>query len=102
MGAVKLLFQLAGAAGEVRTTLVLKPHPWHPRQTNPCLRVNTFEVAREEWIASPLSDASNGQLKHVATRLDRFAKAQAAALPQQKRRSFLARLFRPKIDDSLF
>ncbi len=94
------LFQLAAAAGEMRRTLVVESHAWHPKLMHPSFPINTFEVAKQEWLNCPLSDQKNRLLQQVSQRVQRHERAQLG-MQKQKRRSFLARLLRPKADDSI-
>lgn len=88
--------------GELRRTYVLKERSWFPSTDSPLIEILSLELARDEWVASPISDPSNKTLQFVSSRVSRFEKAQSMVAPQQKRRSFLARLLRPKINDSIF
>ncbi|RZA19970.1 MAG: hypothetical protein EOP10_18800 [Proteobacteria bacterium] len=96
-----LMEDLTREVGEMRKTYALARYPWYPSQGSPLIELKTLEIARAEWVISPVSDAYDKTLQHVALRVKNFERAQALAVPKQKRRSFLARLLRPKVDDSL-
>jgi hypothetical protein len=97
-----LMEDLTREVGEMRRTYALARYPWYPSEWPSLIELRTLEIARKEWVASPISDAYDKTLQHVALRVKNFERAQALATPKQKRRSLLARLLHPKIDDSLF
>lgn len=97
----KILETYALSVGERRDIIGLAPHPWYPGHS-PFDHFMTLEIARDEWAHSPLSHDPTKTLTHIRSRIERFEKAQEFLAPKRKRRSLIARLFNPKIDDPLF
>lgn len=97
-----VIASIGAKAGELRRTMAFKPNAWHPSLSEAVVEMQSLEVAREEWEASSASDRADKTLEMVSARIARFEKAQAMMAPKRKRRSLLARLFRPKVDDSFF
>ncbi len=85
--------------GTMQTIMSLPVHPWHPNSGGfhaySCLAVD-----RSSWRSCPELFPAMRQLKHLEMRIDRLDKlAQGKA---RRKRPFLARLFKPKVDDSIF
>lgn len=84
--------------GESKTIAGFAPRPWITSK-NPWVFSPVIDMSRFDWNALKDSQPSLRSLQHVKVRLDRYDQT---GPKKQKRRSLLARLFRPRIDDSLF
>lgn len=95
-----LLDSIARLTGTVETLTTLPPHAWHPHSGG--LRT-TFSLAvdRSSWRGCKELQESMRTLKHIEMRLDRLDRLEKGA-PKKKKRPFLVRLFKPRVDDSLF
>ncbi|MEK7152451.1 MAG: hypothetical protein AAB834_00760, partial [Patescibacteria group bacterium] len=91
----------AKEVGEKREAYALRPKAWYSGG-QPFLPVLTLAVAREEWITSVVSNDPSKTLDLIRARIARFERTQTLMTPKRKRRSLIARLFNPKIDDPLF
>ncbi len=97
----EILHAYVAHVGELRDTYVLSQAAWYPG--GPAfIPVKTYEVGRDEWVNSPFPKEDAKSLQYIAARVARFEQMQRLSRPKRKRRSLLARLFRPRIDDSIF
>ena len=96
-----LLDTYAQTLGEKREIYVFPSQPWHPGQRG-LRKMTSLELARNEWVTAPIAQDESKTLQHIQSRISRFEKSQKFLAPKQKKRSLLARLMRPKIDDPLF
>lgn len=97
-----LVDALGRHVGEIRKTFTFRNHAWYPNSLEPLVCLETLEIARDEWVRSPISNSDDKTLQMIGARIKRFERAQVLMTPKRKKRSILARLLRPKVDDAFF
>lgn len=97
-GSRRLVERVKEWVGEEKSIMVLPSRAWIA-QGNLSLSMPVLDVSRFDWISLKSSQPSLRSLQHVQVRMERYSRTGAK---KQKRRGLLARLFRPRIDDSLF
>lgn len=94
---------VASSWGETRQLGIIKPNRLGSKPINQILTTNCLVISNHEWNNREEERQSRKALKHLETLGIRYKKENdpdcSCARPK---RSFLARLFRPKIDDSIF
>jgi hypothetical protein len=97
----KLLETYGESVGERKDTFGLTAKSWYPGSPG-LTRIESLDLARDEWLNSPVSYDQSKDLQHIQLRIERFEKSQALLKPKKKKRGIIARFLRPKIDDPLF
>jgi len=96
-----LIDALSHYTGTIETLISLPVHVWHPKagplQSFPCL-----EVDRSSWRNCTALQETMRSMKHIEMRLERLDRLEKGPAKKRKKRPFLVRLFKPRIDDSLF
>ena len=94
---------LLSAWGDTRALGIIKPKRLNNKPNKQILHANCIVISSHEWNTRELESFTRISLKHLQTLGIRHKKENEPDCKCTKpKRSFLARLFRPKIDDSIF
>ncbi len=88
-------------ASEDKVLYTLPLKGWRP---GPSILVPTycFDLGRHSWLESEVhTSLAQGFLKHIESRLKRYEQAEMKLKNEKRKRGLLARLFKPRIEDSL-
>jgi hypothetical protein len=62
----------------------------------------SLEVDRSSWRNCVALQESMRSMKHIEMRMERLERLDQTKPKKKKKRPFLVRLFKPRVDDSLF
>ncbi len=96
-----LLHDLAHYTGTMETLLSLPSHAWNPK-AGPLMSFSSLEVDRSSWRNCVALQESMRSMKHIEMRMERLERMDKGKPKKRKKRPFLVRLFKPRVDDSLF
>lgn len=96
-----LIDALSHYTGTIETLISLPVHAWHPK-SGPLETFMSLAVDRSSWRSCTALQESMRSMKHIEMRLERLDQLEKGKPKQRKKRPFLVRLFKPRIDDSLF
>lgn len=96
-----LIDALSRYTGTIETLISLPLHVWHPK-AGPLQSFPSLEVDRSSWRNCTALQETMRSMKHIEMRLERLERLENAPPKKPKKRPFLVRLFKPRIEDSLF
>jgi hypothetical protein len=96
-----VLDALSHFTGTLETLHSLPVHAWHP-QAGPLVSFYRLEVDRSSWRNCVALQEAMRSMKHIEMRMERLERLDKGKPKKRKKRPFLVRLFKPRVDDSLF
>jgi hypothetical protein len=96
-----LLDALAHYTGTMGSLFSLPAHAWHP-QSGPLVSFHRLEVDRSSWRNCTALQESLRSMKHIELRMERLERLDQGKSKKRRKRPFLVRLFKPRVDDPLF
>ncbi|HYX32571.1 MAG TPA: hypothetical protein VE954_05615 [Oligoflexus sp.] len=96
-----MIDKLSLYTGTIETLTSLPVHAWHPA-SGPMQTFPSLEVDRSSWRNCTDLQQTLRSMKHIEMRLERLDRLEKGKPKKRKKRPFLVRLFKPKVDDSLF
>jgi hypothetical protein len=96
-----LLDALSHYTGTLETLHSLPVHAWHPH-AGPLISFYSLEVDRSSWRNCVALQEAMRSMKHIEMRMERLERLDQTKPKKKKKRPFLVRLFKPRVDDSLF
>ncbi len=83
------------------TLYTLPFKPWVARSPD-LIPMKCLSISRQEWLSnSALQDAAH-HTRHIESRLERQTAAEKLGKGRKRKRGLIARIFRPRVDDSIF
>lgn len=98
---IPVIDAIAKRTGIIKTCLSFPINPWHPEAAAP-IKSLILAIERNSWINCPEMNQFTIPYKNPKIELKFQERFDYERKKTKKRRSFLARLFSPRIDDSLF
>ncbi len=97
----RMIDSLSQLTGTLENLQSLSTSPWHP-ESGPPRTFPILAVDRSSWRSCSALQAALRPLKHIEMRMERLDRAAQGKTKSKKKRPFLMRLLKPRIDDSLF
>jgi hypothetical protein len=96
-----LIDALSHYTGTLETLTSFPVHAWLPG-SGPLRVFHSLEVDRSSWRNCPALQEALRSLKHVEMRMERLQRLDQSKPKKRRKRPFLVRLFKPRVDDPLF
>lgn len=102
LGEASLFEFFSRFVGQSKVVFSLPLNPWMAPQAK-LSALSTLIVSRQEWLSCPeISSLSTQHTSYLESRLARQEAAHKLASKRTKKRGLIARILRPRIDDSIF
>lgn len=102
LGSMALIDSFAQLVGHAKVLYSLPSKAWHPN-AGLLAPLPSLLVTREEWLtSSSIQELSSKHTSHIESRLARQSAVENTMRVKKKKRGLIARIFKPRIEDSIF